>query len=398
MLVWFMLFLYILLGIYILWRLIHWLKKVIPFFKHKRMQTVIVVIYICFAMTLILGGLLPPGDFQRFLMRVGNVWLGTFVYILMNILIVDIIAIVLKLINRKKELPMMKRLYRYYVTGIVVVASSVIFSTMGLVHANHIKLNTYDVTINKKVDNITDMNIVMVSDLHLGYNTSLREMEKMVSLINGEKPDLVVFAGDIFDNNYDAVSNPEELIKLFSTIESKYGVYAVYGNHDVAETLIGGFSISSDKYAFRDERMDEFLEACNIKVLEDEITNIAGNDIYLIGRLDAKKAGDGTSNRASIENLTKNLDKSKVIIDLEHQPYDLDRIASNGVDLMLSGHTHGGQFFPLTVVQPLAWENYWGVKRVDDMYSVVTSGVGVYGPDMRVFTDSEVVSINVHFN
>ncbi|MDO5403166.1 MAG: metallophosphoesterase [Eubacteriales bacterium] len=397
MLIWFMLFLYILLGVYILWRLIHWLKKVIPFFKHKRMQAVIVVVYICFAMTLILGGLLLPSGFQRFLMRIGNIWLGTFIYILMNILIVDIAAIILKIINRRKELPMMKRLLRYYVTGVAVVISSVVFSTMGLIHANHIKLNTYDINIDKSVDGMDTMNIVMVADLHLGYNSSYRQMERMVSMINGENPDLVVFAGDIFDNNYDAVMEPERLTRLFAGIESKYGVYAVFGNHDVAETLIGGFSVSSEKYAFRDERMVEFLKESNITVLEDETVNIAGNDIILIGRVDYKKAGNGTSDRASIEKLTEKLDKSKVIIDLEHQPVGLSRAAGCGVDLMLSGHTHGGQFFPLTVVQPFAWENYWGVKKTGGMISIVTSGVGVYGPDMRVFTDSEVVSINVHF-
>lgn len=397
MLVWFMLFVYILLGVYILWRLIHWLKKVIPFFKHKRMQAVIITIYICFAMTLILGGLLPSSGFQRLMMKIGNVWLGTFIYIFMDILIVDIIALVLKLINKKKELPMMKRLWRYYVTGIVVLASSVAFSVVGLVHAKHTKLQTYDITIDKKVQGIDSMNIVLVADLHMGYNTRYKDMEKMVSLINESSPDLVVIAGDIFDNNYEAIEHPERLTELFRTIESKYGVYAVYGNHDVAETLIGGFSISSKRYAFRDERMNQFLADSNITVLEDEVVNIAGEDIYLVGRIDGERAGDGTSNRKTLQELTQNLDKSKAIIDMEHEPMDLKGVSECGTDLMLSGHTHAGQFFPLTVVQPFAWENYWGIKKVGSMYSVVTSGVGVYGPDMRVMTDSEVVSITVHF-
>ncbi|MDD5794411.1 MAG: metallophosphoesterase, partial [Clostridiales bacterium] len=66
--------------------------------------------------------------------------------------------------------------------------------------------------------------------------------------------------------------------------------------------------------------------------------------------------------------------------------------------LMLSGHTHAGQFFPLTLVQPLAWENYNGMLKKNNMYSFVTSGVGIYGPYMRLFTDSEVMIINVEFN
>lgn len=397
MFIWFMFFVYILLGIYILWRMIHWLKKVIPFFKHKRMQAIVIVIYLCFAMTLIVGGLLPLGDLKTILMRIGNIWLGTYIYILMNIFIVDVIGFILKLINRKKNLPIFQSLYRYYITGIVVIICSVVFSVAGLIHAKHIKLNTYEITIDKNLESMDSMRIVLVADLHLGYNSSFREMEKMVNMINAESPDLVVFAGDIFDNSYDAVYQPEKLTKLFATIESRYGVYAVYGNHDVDETLIGGFSVAEDKYAFRDERMDQFLLDSNMIVLEDEVTSIADDNIYIIGRLDAEKAGDGTNNRKSIEELTKGLDHSKLIIDLEHEPVELGRVSASGVDLMLCGHTHAGQFFPLTIIQPLVWENHWGLKKIDQMYSVVTSGIGVYGPDMRVFTDSEVVSIQLHF-
>ena len=171
----------------------------------------------------------------------------------------------------------------------------------------------------------------------------------------------------------------------------------MYGNHDVTETLIGGFSITSRTLAFRDERMNEFLEKCGFTVLTDDIVTLDNGNIYLIGRLDREKAGDGTSDRMSINKLMENVDKSKVIIDLEHEPANLDGIANSGVDIMLCGHTHAGQFFPLTIVQPLAWQNYHGYLKVGNMHNFVTSGVGLYGPNMRVFTDSEVMEINVNF-
>ena len=83
---------------------------------------------------------------------------------------------------------------------------------------------------------------------------------------------------------------------------------------------------------------------------------------------------------------------------LTHEPDHLSDYSAHGVDMLLCGHTHAGQFFPLTIVQPFVWENHWGMKIVDDMYSFVTSGVGVYGPDIRVGTNSEIMVINVHFN
>ena len=206
---------------------------------------------------------------------------------------------------------------------------------------------------------------------------------------------IVVIAGDIFDNNFDALDNPERLEMLLSQINSTYGTYAVFGNHDVTETLIAGFPISS-KNAPRDPRMYEFLEKSNISVLEDE-TAIIDNSFYLTGRLDEKRTGNGTKKRASLDELTKNLDPSMPLFVISHEPDHLSDYNAHGVDIVLSGHTHAGQFFPLTIVQPFVWENYWGMKMIDSMYSFVTSGIGVYGPDMRVGTNSEVMVIDVHF-
>lgn len=397
MLIWIMFLLYILLSGYLLWRMIHWLKLVIPFFKHVWTQAALFFSYIVLASTLILGGLLRPCMIQVSLKKIGNYWLGTFIYILFFILIADIIVLIMKLINRKHPIPLLKKLRGFYIIGIFVISLSIVFSVYGFVHARKIKDTSYNITVNKKVPSVPSMKIALVADLHLGYSIGTDMMHKMVSHINTQSPDLVVIAGDIFDNDYDSLDNPKELIKILSSIKSKYGVYAVYGNHDVSETLIGGFSLRSGKYAFRDKRMDEFLKKANIKVLTDDVTTIVNDKMYLIGRLDKEKAGDGTSNRMSIEKLTSNLDKTKPIIVLEHEPAELQSVANSGADIMLCGHTHAGQYFPLTIAQPIAWENYYGLLKKDNMYNFVTSGVGVYGPYMRVLTDSEVMTINVKF-
>jgi len=278
-----------------------------------------------------------------------------------------------------------------------VISASVFFCTYGFIHAQSITKTSYNITVDKIIDGTDSLKIALLADFHLGYNVGSKKMEQMVEQVNNMNADLVVIAGDIFDNNYDALDNPDELIAILQGINSRLGTYVVYGNHDVTETLIGGFSITSRTLAFRDERMNEFLEKCGFTVLTDDIVTLDNGNIYLIGRLDREKAGDGTSDRMSINKLMENVDKSKVIIDLEHEPANLDGIANSGVDIMLCGHTHAGQFFPLTIVQPLAWQNYHGYLKVGNMHNFVTSGVGLYGPNMRVFTDSEVMEINVNF-
>ena len=142
--------------------------------------------------------------------------------------------------------------------------------------------------------------------------------------------------------------------------------------------------------------MDDLLEKSNIKLLRDE-TVLINDSLYLIGRRDATKPGDVKS-RKSIEELTENIDKEKPIFLIDHQPRELKKISNNGIDLDLSGHTHGGQLFPLNIIMKLMWKNGNGYKKYNNMNSVVTSGVGLYGPNMRIGTKAEVVTINVHFN
>ena len=142
--------------------------------------------------------------------------------------------------------------------------------------------------------------------------------------------------------------------------------------------------------------MEKFVEKCGIKTLEDEVT-LVDDSFYLIGRLDAEKSGDGTNNRKTVPELMRGLDQRKPVILIDHQPKKLKEISKTGVDMMLSGHTHDGQFFPLNIFSRIIWENCAGKQKFGDMYSIVTSGLGVYGPNMRVGTDAETVFLNVRF-
>ena len=131
-------------------------------------------------------------------------------------------------------------------------------------------------------------------------------------------------------------------------------------------------------------------------MLEDEARLIDGS-FYVIGRKDYENAGDGTHERMSLAGLMADIDTDKLVISLEHEPRFLKQNADAGVDVMLCGHTHDGQFFPLNIAIRTAWENPAGLKKVGGMTSVVTSGVGVYGPDMRIGTDADISVVDIHF-
>ena len=116
----------VLLSIYILWRTIHWLKKVSSFFKHKWMQGIIVLVYIILSSTIIVGSLLPKSNFQILVKKISNYWLGTFIFIIFFMIIADIIVLLLKLINKKKKISILKQKKSYYTIGIVVILCSFI--------------------------------------------------------------------------------------------------------------------------------------------------------------------------------------------------------------------------------------------------------------------------------
>lgn len=383
---------YILVNYYVVRWLIKWVECCSEIFKKRLVRYLIVGIYIFFASSFIVGFFLP----FRSIKIVGNYWLGVVQYILLFVIWFDLIRIILlkwKLINEK----IIHARKTFILVGILCFLVVGAFSTYGVIHAKKIVVNSYQVQIDKKVDKFSNLKVALVSDLHFGYNSSLSHVKKMVKLINESDPDVVVIAGDIFDNSYEAIYKPDKIIQEIKKIKTKYGVYAVYGNHDIDEKILAGFTFSWKKNKnLNDPRMTSFLEKANVKLLRDE-SLLIDDSFYLVGRIDYHKYGMKVEKRKTIEELVSSFDKSKPIILVDHEPYELEEIAKAGVDLDLSGHTHNGQMFPSNVFIKFIWKNPYGLLKVDNMYSAVTSGVGVYGPNMRVGTTAEVMVLDLSF-
>lgn len=384
-----------LLNIFVIVRTLEWFKNCKGFFELKRFKVPYVIVMGLMSAFIIVSFYLQESGHFHWVMKFSNQWFGILFYIIFYVVMADIVWFIIKVIKKepKDEAVRSRLVFR---GGLVVIVLIIATSIYGFVHLRNMKTTNYEVTIDKKVEGLENMRVVLVADQHLGYNIGASDMEKMVEKINEAKPDLVCFAGDIFDNNFKALDDVERIGAAFASIESTYGVYACWGNHDVDEPLFSGFSVDSSSEAFRDPQMGEFLEAAGFILLEDK--EMLVNDMfYVIGRLDYKKPGDGTKYRETIEALTKDINKDKPIILLDHQPREFDEISAAGVDLDLSGHTHAGQMFPMNLTNELTWENGYGMKKIDDLTSIVTSGVGVFGPAMRTFTDSEVVIIDIAF-
>lgn len=378
---------YLMLNVYVFMRTFMWIRSIVKVSHHKIIGAIYFVIYAFFAVSLLSAFVLPQGTQIQYIMKyISNYWIGVMLYSLMFIFLSDVILFILK----KKNIRLPFKYPFVVVGGIVIVCVSVV-SIYGGIHVGDIKTREYSVTIDKECP---DLKIALVSDLHLGYSIGEKQMEKMVDIINQQNPDIVCIAGDIFDNDYGAVRSPDKIAEILKGIKTKYGVYGCWGNHDVTETLLGGFSVHSAENNERDTRFEDLMKKSNVKILEDEAV-LVDNKFYVVGRLDYEKTGKIGLERKTVHDLTENLDKTKPIIEIDHEPNEFDEKNDAGVDLDLGGHTHNGQLFPGNITIKLAWKNPWGIIKVGNMTNVTTSGAGVWGPNMRVCTNCEVAIINV---
>ena len=374
---------YILFNIYLNNKIIKWINLFITI--NNLFKYILLSIQLLLTLSLYIALLLPHGNMKKILNIIGNYYLGIMIYVAITLILLFIINLIFKnSINNSINNNI------HIIEGFIAIILVVFITIYGNINSSIIHTTKYEVSINKK-SNLKELKIVMVADMHLGYNKGLKLVKDMVSKINKEKPDIVLMAGDTFDNDYDALDRPNLMIKELKKIKTKYGVYSVYGNHDVKENIILGFTFQDKKQKYSDTRMDDFLKRANIKILDDEYVLIG--DIYIYGRPDYAKY----KNRKSVNQMIKNMDTSKPIIVVDHQPKELDKLSKANVDLDLSGHTHDGQIFPLSLLVKLAYKNSCGIKKFNNMTSIVTSGVGLYGPNMRVLTKAEITSINVKF-
>lgn len=341
------------------WR---WIKPAVPgWFK-----LIYAVVLGFLAVSFILARIVPG---SRVLGVIGSYWLAVFSLLLMILPVVHLGLLLLRL----TALP--RRTAQKW-AGILALAALLGILSYGTYQAYNPVVREYSIDIPKKVEGLESLNVIMASDMHFGLMSGRAHARRMVREINALKPDLVLYPGDIIDDDLNAYVN-RGFGGILKQVEAKYGVYATLGNHD---TNPGSM-----------EELIRELEDSGMHVLYDQSVTI-DNRFTLIGRKDKTDR-----NRASLEELVQGTDVSLPLILLDHQPYELDRARENGIDLMLSGHTHRGQIAPAQFITRLIYENDWGHLIKGGFDSVVSSGYGFWGPPIRTGSRSELVQLHIRF-
>lgn len=383
---------YILL-IFIFYKQVRYINK---YFRGSKLLIALSAIYLLISPLSIPAAFFSPRGtlLRRILSNIGNYWMGFNLHFVLAMGVCFLIRLIVKLVKKDKyNLRLAQK-----ITNVAVVSFTILMSVYGIVNAQNLKVTTYDVTVDKSSKQ-DELNVVLIADLHLGYSVGVKQMERMVNRINELQPDVVVVAGDIFDNEFSAIYNPVRLAEILRGINSKYGVYAVYGNHDIEEDILCGFTFSDDDVTqvTSIKEMDDFIENCGFTFLYDEAILI-NDDFYIYGRPDEERPNFGNDSRLEAEKITEGLDLSKLIICVDHEPHDQKKLSAAGVDVDLNGHTHAGQLFPGNIIINFFWDIAYGYKNFDGMHNIVTSGVGLFGPNMRTFTKAEIAQVKIHLN
>ncbi len=261
-------------------------------------------------------------------------------------------------------------------------AISVVTITLIAGHVNAVipRVKHIPLTISKAANIKSPLRVVVASDIHLGTIIGPRREKRLVNKINSLEPDLVLFAGDVVDEDLGPVLH-QNVGKGLEKIRSLYGIYSITGNHE----YIGGVAEAV-----------EFLTRHGIMVLRDSVTTVM-NAIYLVGREDHDQSRFGGKGKKSLQELLQNVDRSKPVIVMDHQPTTLDESVKNNVDLHLSGHTHNGQIWPLNLLTRKIYQLSWGYEKRGNTHIYVSSGFGTWGPPVRIGSHPEIVELILSF-
>ena len=338
----------------------------------------------CIAFTFVLARFMErayPCGFTGVITWIGSFWLAFMLYFILIAVFIDFA----RMINHFFHIFPQLFYVDYPKTKLITLLSSIALVTVivvvGFINARMPLIRKLDMHVGKVVKGDKALTIVMASDIHLGTIIAKRKANRLVATINDLHPDIVLFAGDVVDEDLAPVIKNNLGANLMQ-IKSKLGVYAITGNHE----YIGGV-----------EPAVKYLTEHGLTMLRDTAILI-DQRFYLVGREDRDRSRFTGKQRKELSELMQQVDTSRPVILLDHQPFNLERSVEQGVDLQLSGHTHHGQMWPFNYITTAMYEISCGYKLIGKTHFYVSTGFGTWGPPVRLGNRPEIVQIKITFD
>ncbi|MFA5012487.1 MAG: metallophosphoesterase [Ignavibacteria bacterium] len=341
-----------------------------------------IIVFVFLAFSYIAARFLQSYNFNSIsdaLLLIGSFWLAALLYLFLISLLLDFLRIVNHFVTIFPAFVNFNYEKTKLAVFIISLISVSVLLTFGYRNANNPVVNTIELNISKENTKELLLNAVVVSDLHLGPLSSGKWVDYIVEKINSLNPDIILLVGDVIDEDIKPVLE-KNLGDHLLNLKSKFGVFAVTGNHE----YIGGV-----------EPAVRYLTEHNVTVLRDS-SALINNQFYLLGREDNDIKRFSGKDRRSLEELMSGVDNKYPVILMNHQPTNLSELNGKNVDLSISGHTHHGQFFPNNLVTNLIYEVSTGLVNKYGTWIYVSTGLGTWGPPLRIGNKPEIVNFIIN--
>jgi uncharacterized protein len=347
------------------------------------LRLVYLVLFLLLALAFIGGRFLERvwlSPVSETLVWVGSFWLAAMLYLILGLLVLDILRLINHYVPLYPDVVTADYQRAKGITAIVLMALVAVVLIIGHYNALIPVTRSLTLTIQKKVEGTRRFTIAAVSDIHLGTVIGRSRFDRIVERINALEPDVILLPGDIVDEDLGPVIR-ENLGERLRALRSRYGTFAVTGNHE----YIGGV-----------EAAVAYLRDHGVTVLRDEVVLLPPG-ITIAGREDRSLGSMANGKRKTLAELLVGVDMSRPVVLMDHQPFHLEEAVESGVDLQLSGHTHHGQLWPLNYITNAIYEVSTGYKQKGNTHIYVSAGVGSWGPPVRTGNRPEIVHLVLAF-
>ncbi|HVL84178.1 MAG TPA: metallophosphoesterase [Pseudonocardia sp.] len=333
------------------------------------------VLTVAVAATFLLRRTLDP-QAARPLHHVAYLWLAVALYLGALLAVAELVRLVVRAVHGRRSPERRRFLARVLAGAAAVLAVATV--GYGAVMARRVRVERREILLDRLDPAFDGFAIAAVSDIHLGPLVDGADLAGFVATINGERPDVVAVVGDLVDGTVAELASYTAPLRDLAA-----PAYFVTGNHEYFSGAAGWV---------------EFLPTLGVRVLRNERVEIRRGDAVL----DLAGCDDRTAARSGVPGHGYDLDAAlagrdpdRPVVLLCHQPVLVDRAARAGVDLQISGHTHGGQLWPLTHVALLDQPVLAGLVRVGRTWLYVTRGIGFWGPPARVGSPPEITILTL---
>jgi len=345
----------------------------------KRVRRIVGVVFLFLVASFPVSRILSWRDFNSFtylLMLVSSVWMGLVLYLFILALMSDVLLILARVFRLKAHLPEQARLRarRCLFAGILLAGG--LIAGYSLYEARNIGITALEIPLSELPRDLDGFTIAQISDFHFGVLNSTAKLEKVVAMTNSLNADLVFITGDLVD---ESVAHMEDMAGPLRKLKGRAGVFAITGNHD---------------YYAGVKRATGILEDAGITVLRNELRILPGG-LQLLGIDDPTGMRRMGEKGEDFISLIARVDPSQPSILLYHQPIQFERTAQAGIGLQLSGHTHGGQLYPVIHISKRIYPWTPGLHRLKKSFLLVSRGTGTWGPPMRFLAPPEIVHIKL---